>query len=109
MHFPPIQRGLTFTLVVLALMEGVERSGRSLTFPGPFWELAVVHAALTEGLVSGLASAVVTILYAAYALSTAGSSFHYSDESAQRLMTQVIAGPTLAIFVAFVRRHRLKD
>jgi hypothetical protein len=104
------KRGLLFTLVVLALMEAVARSGRSLEFPGPFWELAVIHAALVEGLPSGLLSAALTILYAAYALALPGDHyFIYSDEGAQRLITQAIAGPGLALFVAYVRRHRLSE
>ncbi len=106
---PRFKLGLSFTLVVLALMEAVARSGRSLVFPGPFWELAVIHAALVEGLPSGLLSAALTILYAGYALSLPDHYFTYSDEGAQRLLTQLIAGPGLAVFVAFMRRKRLQD
>lgn len=103
---PPLTLGLSFTLLVLALMEAVAHSGRSIVFPGPFWELAVVHAALVDGLASGLLSALLTIFYAAYALSLPDHYFMYSDEGAQRLLTQVIAGPGLALFVSFMRNRR---
>ena len=105
---PRIKVGLVFTLVVLAAMESVARTGRNLAFPGSFWELAVVHATLVEGLPSGLLSAALTIFYAAYALALPDHYFLYSDDGAQRLLTQVIAGPGLAAFVAFVRRNRLQ-
>jgi hypothetical protein len=106
MSLPPIKIGLVFTLIVLALMEALARTGRPLLFPGPFWELVVIHAALIEGLLSGLVSAALTILYAAYALALPDHYLMYGDEGVQRLLTQCLVGPGLAVLVAYSRRKR---
>jgi hypothetical protein len=61
---PKLKFGAGFALAALATLELLERSGHTVTAPGPLLLVVVVHACLSEGWVSGLVSAALTLAYA---------------------------------------------
>lgn len=109
-HSNPLIRwhGVLITVgAVVALQIGAS-AGWHLSQPAPLYLAAVVYAAAQGGLVAGLTSAVLALLYAAYSLSMPGQAFHYTTDNASSLFALVVATLLIVSIVGALRGRLTK-
>lgn len=93
------------TVVVLIAIELLDKTLFKIPNPGPIYLIAVVYAAFTGGLPSGLVSAGITLLYAVYYFSTPGQLFHYSDDNLRNVIILAVTTPAIAIMVGILKQR----
>jgi PAS domain S-box-containing protein len=91
--------------VVLIAIELLDKTLFKIPNPGPIYLIAVVYAAFTGGLPSGLVSAGITLLYAVYYFSTPGQLFHYSDDNLRNVIILAVTTPAIAIMVGILKQR----
>jgi PAS domain S-box-containing protein len=91
--------------VVLIAIELLDKTLFKIPNPGPIYLIAVVYAAFTGGLPSGLISAGITLLYAVYYFSTPGQLFHYSDDNLRNVIILAVTTPAIAIMVGILKQR----
>ncbi len=94
--------GPGFTLGILLLLEVLSRTLGLELNPAPIY-LAVVYATFSGGMMGGLASAGLGILYAAWAYSVPGHPFQYGPDHKVKLLTMAGAAPAIAGLVGFLK------
>jgi PAS domain S-box-containing protein len=91
--------------VVLIAIELLDKTLFKIPNPAPIYLIAVVYAAFTGGLPSGLVSAGITLLYAVYYFSTPGQLFHYSDDNLRNVIILAVTTPAIAIMVGILKQR----
>jgi PAS domain S-box-containing protein len=91
--------------VVLIAIELLDKTLFKIPNPGPIYLIAIVYAAFTGGLPSGLVSAGITLLYAVYYFSTPGQLFHYSDDNLRNVIILAVTIPAIAIMVGILKQR----
>jgi len=91
--------------VVLIAIELLDKTLFKIPNPAPIYLIAVVYAAFTGGLPSGLVSAGITLLYAVYYFSTPGQLFHYSDDNLRNVIILAVTIPAIAIMVGILKQR----
>jgi signal transduction histidine kinase len=105
-------KGLVFgPAVTFSVVAAIEATNLLLfTIPNPaiLYITAVVFAAYNWGLVSGLLSAALTLLYAAIFFSDHGHLFHYSPDNFMRVLVLVLSTPAMAVMVGILQRRNAR-
>ena len=96
--------GPVATLIVLTAIELVGYAGVRIPNPAPLYFIPLVFSALSGGLIAGLLSAVVTLLYATIFYSNPGAMFSYTDDNFRRLLVIAIATPSVVVMIELWRR-----
>ena len=91
--------------MVLIAIELLDKTLFKIPNPAPIYLIAVVYAAFTGGLPSGLVSAGITLLYAVYYFSTPGQLFHYSDDNLRNVIILAVTTPAIAIMVGILKQR----
>ena len=91
--------------MVLIAIELLDKTLFKIPNPAPIYLIAVVYAAFTGGLPSGLVSAGITLLYAVYYFSTPGQLFHYSDDNLRNVIILAVTIPAIAIMVGILKQR----
>ena len=91
--------------MVLIAIELLDKTLFKIPNPAPIYLIAVVYAAFTGGLSSGLVSAGITLLYAVYYFSTPGQLFHYSDDNLRNVIILAVTTPAIAIMVGILKQR----
>ena len=99
------QSSLILTVLVLMAIEWLDKTLFKIPNPAEIYLTAVVYAAFTGGLCSGLISAAITLLYALYYFSTPGQLFHYTDDNLWRVIILAVTTPAIAILVGILKRR----
>lgn len=97
--------GPLLTLAIIFAIELLDRAAFHIPNPAPVYLTAVVYAAFSGGLTSGLISAMVTMIYACYFFSTPGQVFHYTANNASRVIILFFATPAMAIMSGVLKRR----
>ncbi len=97
--------GPLITLAVIFVIELLDRTAFHIPNPAPIYLAAVVYAAFSGGLVSGLVSGVLTMIYAYYFFSIPGQVFHYTPHNATRIIVLSLATPAIAIMSGVLKRR----
>ncbi|HEY9796999.1 MAG TPA: PAS domain S-box protein [Leptolyngbyaceae cyanobacterium] len=93
------------TVVVLIVIELLDKTLFKIPNPAPLYLPAVVYTAFSGGLPSGLVSAGITLLYAVYYFSTPGQLFHYSDDNLRNVIILAVTTPAIAIMVGILKQR----
>lgn len=103
--------GPILTLALVVLMELRAHAADPLPDLGVFLVIAVVYSAFVGGLISGLTSASITVLYFARLLLTQSSAVH--GASLDRFAVVAVASPAVAMLSAYLKgrmdRNRIRD
>ena len=91
--------------MVLIAIELLDKTLFKIPNPAPIYLIALVYAAFTGGLPSGLVSAGITLLYAVYYFSTPGQLFHYSDDNLRNVIILAVTTPAIAIMVGILKQR----
>jgi signal transduction histidine kinase len=106
-HLPVVSHRLVLgPVLTLLILLGIEASNRWLfTIPNPavIYFTAVVFAAFHGGILPGLVSAAVTLIYAAFFFSTPGAPFTFTPDNFARVIVLLISTPAVAIMVGFLQ------
>jgi len=97
--------GPALTLVVLLTIEAANRWLFTIPNPAVIYFTAVVFAAFHGGIVPGLVSAAITLLYAALFFSTPGAPFTFTPDNSARMLVLLLSTPAVAIMVGFLQRR----
>ena len=97
--------GPLLTLAVIGAIEAVDHLFITIPNPAVLYFTAVAFAAFYSGLSSGLASAGLTLLYAAVFFSDRGHLFHYTPDNLMRVFVLAISTPAMAIMVGLLQRR----
>jgi signal transduction histidine kinase len=97
--------GPVLTLAAIAAIELIDRFVIAIPNPAVLYLTAVVFAAFYSGLLSALASAGLTLLYAAVFFSDPGHLFHYTPDNLMRVLVLAISTPAMAIMVGLLQRR----
>ncbi|HEV8306338.1 MAG TPA: ATP-binding protein [Methylomirabilota bacterium] len=97
--------GVLVTAATLVAVELLARTPFALPDPAPLYFTAVVYAAVTAGIRSGLIATALTLAYAVYDLADPGRPFHYAPANLHRLVVLTLTIPAIALMVGFLR-HR---
>jgi PAS domain S-box-containing protein len=101
-----LQRGSPIlTVVLLIAIELLDKTLFKIPNPAPIYLTAVVYAAFSGGLRSGLLSAAIALLYSLYYFSTPGQLFHYTDANLWSLIILAITTPAIALMVGLLKRQ----
>jgi len=108
-HVPVVYHRLVLgpALTLLVLL-GIEASNLWLfTIPNPavIYFTAVVFAAFHGGMIPGLASAAITLVYAAFFFSKPGAPFTFTPDNFARMLVLLVSTPAVAIMVGFLQRR----
>ncbi len=95
--------GPVLTLLILLAIESANRWLVAIPNPAVIYFTAVVFAAFHGGILPGLVSAAITLIYAAFFFSTPGAPFTFTPDNFARMMVLVISTPAVAIMVGFLQ------
>lgn len=101
--------GPLVTLTVIAGAEAVHRLVLPLAVPWVFGFLATAYSAYRAGATSGLASAALTVAYAAWSLSEPGTPFRYGPQELVRLAGVSVVTPVTALLVGVLRERLARE
>jgi PAS domain S-box-containing protein len=90
--------------MVLIAIELLDKTFFNIPNPAPIYLTAVVYAAFSGGLRSGLVSAAITLLYGVYYFSIHGQ-FHYTDDNLRRVIILAVTTPAIAIMVGILKQQ----
>src|SRR5262245_8456067 len=97
--------------VALATVIGIALADRHLVAipnPGAIFFLAVGYSAYTGGMVSGLVSTVITLVFAVVHFSAPGHLFEMRPEDLQRIAVLVLATPAAAVMVGLLKGRAMQ-
>lgn len=103
-HWPALQ-GPLLTVVGLLTIELLVWLGIALPTPTLVFLLTIVYAVFKGGLLSGLTSAAISIIYTSYFFSTPGTLFHYSPENMLQVLEQAVVSPLMALLVNVLKQR----
>jgi GAF domain-containing protein len=93
------------TLGVLAGLELLALAGFRIPSPTPVYLLAVIYAAAASGLVPGLASAALCIIFEIWLLPGPGQALASSGDDRRRLLVIALTAPAMALVGALLGRR----
>ncbi len=102
----PLWQQIQGPFLTLATLIGLELLARTvIRIPNPpmIYITTVAYAGFSGGLVSGLVSAGITLVFALYFFSTPGQLFHYTPDNALRVIVLAIATPAMALMVGVLK------
>jgi signal transduction histidine kinase len=97
--------GPALTLLVLIVIEASNRWLFTIPNPGVIYFTAVVFAAFHGGMVPGLLSAGITLVYAALFFSKPGAPFTFTPDNFARMLVLLVSTPAVAVMVGFLQRR----
>jgi len=97
--------GPALTLLVLLAIEASTRWLFAIPNPAVIYFTAVVFAAFHGGMVPGLTSAGITLVYAALFFSKPGAPFTFTPDNFARMLVLLVSTPAVAVMVGFLRRR----
>jgi signal transduction histidine kinase len=97
--------GPVLTLLVLLAIETSNRWFFAIPNPAVIYFTAVVFAAFHGGIIPGLASAAITLIYAAFFFSTPGAPFTFTPDNFARMLVLLVSTPAVAVMVGFLQRR----
>ncbi len=97
--------GPLVTLAVILAIELLDRTAYHIYNPAPVYLAAVVYAAFSGGLVPGLISGALTMIYACYFFSIPDQVFHYTTDNASRVIVLFLATPAIALMAGVLKRR----
>ncbi|MEW6613490.1 MAG: PAS domain S-box protein [Pseudomonadota bacterium] len=97
--------GILVTIALLLPIELLHQTVLQIVNPSPIILTAVVYAAYSGGLRSGLISAAIALAYVVYYFSEPGQLFQYSDHDSESLITLVFSILLVVPMVAFLKRR----
>jgi len=100
--------GPLFTLIIIFAIELLDRTAFRIPNPAPVYLAAVVYAAFSGGLVPGLISGAITMMYACYFFSIPGQVFHYTPDNASRVIILFVATPAITLMAGVLKRRSEK-
>src|SRR4028119_641338 len=101
-----LQRGSSILTVVLLIgIELLDKTLFKIPNPSPIYLTAVVYAAFSGGLRSGLVSAAIALLYTVYYFSTPGQLFHYTDDNLRQVIILAVTTPAIALMASTLSRQ----
>ncbi|HEY0602710.1 MAG TPA: ATP-binding protein [Herpetosiphonaceae bacterium] len=104
----PLSKGPLVTLLVALGLEGLSRLLLDIPSVAPLF-LAVAYAAFLGGVQSGLISAAITTIYAAYVFATPGSFLVYSNDNLVRVLIVLSTSVAMAVLVGRLKRRAEHD
>ena len=98
--------GQLVTLLVIFAVESINRSGM-LTIPNPvaMTLVAVVYSGYSGGVLSGLLSALLTLLYGLYSFATPEAGYELSPDDSARFTILAITAPLLAVMTGVLKER----
>ena len=97
--------GVLITLATIFFIELLDHTAFHIPNPAPIYLAAVVYAAFSGGMVPGLVSVALTMLYAYYFFSSPGHFLHYTHHNANRVIILSLATPAIAIMAGILKRR----
>jgi PAS domain S-box-containing protein len=103
--FTPLLPGVLVTAATIVGVELFNQQFFPIPNPAPIYMTAVVFAACTGGLRVGLFSALLTLLYAAYTLSSQTGIFQYTRDNSVRITVLLLTTPLVVLMVGLLQRQ----
>jgi len=98
-------KGVLFTVVLIGLIELLNRFVSPVPTPVGIGTLGVVYAAFVGGTWPGLASAALLALYGAYRFSVPGTSFQFNADGLWRISVALVVPPTIVLVIGVLKNR----
>ena len=97
--------GPLLTLFALSIILALAGTPWPVRNPAVVYLLPVVYSAYSGGMLPGLASAALGILFSMLYLSTPGRPFHYTSEAFQQVLVMSVLTPAVVVVTALLRQR----
>ena len=97
--------GPILTVLVVLAIESCNRWLFTIPNPAVIYFTAVVFSAFHGGMVPGLVSAALTLIYAAFFFSTPGAPLTFTPDNFARMLVLLLSTPAVAFMVGYLQRR----
>ena len=102
----PAKFGPGFAVIALVGLEALRRAGYGPLPLGPILDVVILHAAVTEGVLSALITSVITLGYEAFTLHDQEPAWHLSEGAVRVVWTHAVVALAIVGLTVVAKRQR---